>query len=459
MKNERKSERVRYPQPVIKTRLPHGRGATEQPNATGDKDAELTLKFWFYLILTGVAAGLFGDLMMIILFGMEHFIYHYHTGEFQAAVGRSSPLHRVLALVIAGAIAGPAWYILGRFTKGEKSEVDDVVWAAEGELSPRKSFGTSIIQEVVIGMGASLGREAAPKLLGALSGSLLGKWGKLSPAQRRLLIACGAGSGLAAVYNVPLGGAVFTAEIMLGELTLPVILPALACSVIATGVGYLYLPDRATYLGVPNFPFHLAQVLFAVVAGPLIGLFAVGFIRLMGLVSHHRFTGKAVIFGPFLSFSILGLLGIKYYQLFGNGKDMAHSVLAGHVAALTLLAALFLLKPIVTALALGSGASGGLFTPALSTGAVLGGFLGGVWSMILPGTPIGAYAMIGAAAMMGASLQAPLSALVLVLELTQSGLGLIVPMMIATTIATAVARHIDGYSIYSARLSTAHAGE
>ena len=115
-----------------------------------------------------------------------------------------------------------------------------------------------------------------------------------------------------------------------------------------------------------------------------------------------------------------------------------------------MLFALFALKPLVTALCLGGGAAGGLFTPTLSTGAVLGGFLGLAWSLAWPGSSIGAYAMVGAAAMIGASMQAPLTALALVLELTHSGFQIMVPMMAATVTATAVARHIDGYSIYSA---------
>ena len=105
-------------------------------------------------------------------------------------------------------------------------------------------------------------------------------------------------------------------------------------------------------------------------------------------------------------------------------------------------------------LCLGSGMSGGLFTPVLSTGAAFGGVLGAAWSLLWPGVPSGAYAMIGAAALIGAAMQAPLSALVLVLELTHVGFGLVLPMTVAVVTATAVARWVDGYSIYSARLST-----
>jgi H+/Cl- antiporter ClcA len=131
---------------------------------------------------------------------------------------------------------------------------------------------------------------------------------------------------------------------------------------------------------------------------------------------------------------------------------MAHDVFLSSGGLLTLFA-LFTLKPLVTAMCLGSGASGGLFTPTLSTGAVLGGFLGMLWSLLWPGVPLGAYAIIGAAATMGAGMQAPLAGLVLVVELTHSGLHLMLPMIAATALATTVARYLDGYSIYSARLA------
>jgi CIC family chloride channel protein len=326
-----------------------------------------------------------------------------------------------------------------------------VLWNGTGELSLRRSFGTSVISEVVVGMGASIGREAAPKLMGGVSGSLLARWSNLTPAQRRLLVACGAGAGLAAVYNVPLGGALFTAEVLYGSLNLPVMLPALACSAIATLTAWLYLPAHATYPGVPAYPFAASELGWAVLAGPVIGVVSVGFIRLIGWVSLHRPTGGKAILAPLGAFTILGLIGLRYPQLFGNGLDMAQDVFFSG-GGFALLFALFALKPLVTALCLGSGASGGLFTPTMSTGAVLGGFLGMAWSLLWPGTPVGAYAIIGAAAMIGAAMQAPLAALALVLELTHSGFPLMIPMMAATMIATATSRYIDGYSIYSARL-------
>ena len=202
-----------------------------------------------------------------------------------------------------------ARYVLRRLTPGERTEIDDVVWGEEERLSFRRSLGTSVISEVVIGMGASIGRENAPKLMGGASASLLAGWARLSPAQRRLLMACGGGAGLAAVYNVPLGGALFTAEIMMGTVTLPVALPALACSGIATATAWLYLPRYATYLGVPSYPFTVPLLVWALLAGPLIGLVASGYIRLIGWVTHHATAGRAAVFASVAAFGILGLVG------------------------------------------------------------------------------------------------------------------------------------------------------
>jgi chloride channel protein, CIC family len=448
--------RVRQPAPRISYRLPSNRGATEQPNAADDM-APLTVTFWGALVLVGVATGLLGDLMMYVLFNVEHLTYGHPTTSFEYAVEQASDTRRVVALVIAGAVGGVAWYVWRRITATERSDVDDAIWRGSGELSFRRCFGTGLISEVVIGMGASIGRENAPKLMGGAAASTLAGWAGLSPAQRRLLVACGAGAGLAAVYNVPLGGALFTAELMLGTIALPVVLPALACSGIATATAWLYLPRHATYVGIQDFHFTGTLMTWAVLAGPVFGVVSVGWVRLVGLVSHHRASGRAALVAPLAGFAVLAVMGIAYPQLFGNGKDMAHDAFVG-VGTLGVLAALSALKPIATALCLGSGASGGLFTPTMSTGAVFGGFLGLAWSHAWPGSPEGPFALIGAAAMIGASMQAPLAALVLMLELTHTGFAVVVPMVVATVEATVLARYLDGYSIYSARLPAEPAG-
>jgi chloride channel protein, CIC family len=447
----RERDRVRVPSPLIPRRLPSGRGATEQPNATGDGDAPLTVRFWVLVTATGIVTGLFGDLMMLILFTVQHLAFGYHSGPLEAAVQRDGDLHRLIPLLVAGLFGGVAWYLLRRFTPGERSDIDDVVWGQGARLSFRRSFLTSVISEIVVGLGASIGRENAPKLMGGASAGVLADWGKLSPGQRRLLMACGGGAGLAAVYNVPLGGALFTAEIMLGTITLPVILPALVCSGIATVTAWIYLPSHPTYLNIPTYHLTTPIMVFALVAGPIIGLIAIGYIRLIGWVTHFQLTGRAAIAAQVAAMGLLGVIGFAYPQLFGNGRDIASDGFTG-AGGFSLFLALFLLKPLVTAAMLGSGASGGLFTPTLATGAALGAAAGIAWSLAWPGSPSGAYALIGAAAMLGAAMQAPLSALALVVELINGGFSLLIPLIAATAIATVVARVVDGYSMYTARL-------
>ena len=447
----RVSERMRRPQPLLKQRMPSGRGAMEQPNITSQGAGILTPRFWVMVVLTGIGAGLLGALMMAILFNVQYAAFGYHAGSLESGVEHASAARRVASLLIAGVFGGVAWFLLRRYTKGEPSEIDEALWSGDGRLSFRRCLGSSVISEVVIGMGASIGREAAPKLLGGAAGSVLAGWGGLSVQQRRLLVACGGGAGLAAVYSVPLAGALFTAEILIGSITLPVMLPAVVCSAIATATAWIYLPNHAVYLGIPDYRFTWSLMTLSLLAGPVIGLVSAGYIRLIGWVSHHRASGTGALFAPVIAFGILGVIGIWYPQLFGNGLDMARDAFLG-LSGFGLMLTLFALKPIVTAMCLGSGASGGLFTPTLSTGAVLGGALGIAWNLAWPGSPSGAFAMVCAAAMIGAAMQAPLSGLALVLELTHSGFALMVPMMVATAIATIVAFHVDGYSIYSARL-------
>jgi H+/Cl- antiporter ClcA len=446
-------DRVRSPKPVIARRLPSGRGATEQPNATGDHDAPLTPTVWLIICLTGIGAGLFGDLMMLILDTVAHVAFGDDSASFEDRVRHASSLRRIASLLLVGAIGGIAWRRIRGSMAGRSADVDNELWSGTANVSMRRSLATSVVSVLVVGGGASLGREAAPKLLGAASGSVLSRWRNLSVAQRRLVVACGGGAGMAAVYNVPLGGALVTAELLYGSLSLPVILPALACSWIATAVAWLYLPSHPTYVGIPQYQVHGSHVVFALVAGPLIGIVSVAWVRLIGWVSHHQVRSRWLYVTPMAAFAVLGILAIRYPQLMGNGQDMARDAfkLSGH-ADLALLAVLAVLKALATALCLGSGASGGLFTPTLSIGAVTGAALGTMWVGVWPGSPVGSYALIGAAAMIGAAMQTPLAALALVIELTGTADTLIVPMIAATMLATAVGRYLDGYSIYSSRL-------
>jgi len=447
-----KRHRVRLPRPIFTYRLPSGRGATEQPNATGDGDLQLTARMWGLVAATGVVTGLIGVAMlgMLRLTELIAFPGHGHV-PLDSRILLAGGWHRVFVLAVAGLITGVGWWLLRWLLRGRSSDLDDALWSGRGELSWRRSIVSGLLSEIAVGAGASLGREAAPKLAGGATGSLLARWARLTPAQRQLLVACGGGAGMAAIYNVPLGGALLTAEVLYGSLALPVVLPALLCSAIATGVSWIFVPAHSTYPGIPSYHVHGSQLVWVLIAGPLIGFVSVGWVRLVGWVSSKRPSGWVLIPAITTAFVLTGLVAFSHPALLGNGKELAAAGFIGAGSAgLVLMYAL--LKPLLTALCLGSGATGGLFTPTLATGAMIGSFFGIAWLHVWPGAPVGSFSLIGAAAMLGSSMQAPLAGLALVLELTRSSDALMVPMVMATGLATVVARYLDGYSIYSARL-------
>jgi H+/Cl- antiporter ClcA len=330
-------------------------------------------------------------------------------------------------------------------------DVSEALWLRSARLPLLASLARAVESITIVALGASLGREAAPQQAGAAWASTISEWAKLPDWQRRLLVACGAGAGMAAVYDVPLGGALFALEVLLGTVTLPLVLPALATSLLATAVAWLALPNVPTY-DVPSYNVHASQVVWALLAGPLAGLAAVVWIRLVARAHAMRPSGRGRLLAPLAVFTALGVIAIQYPELLGNGKPVVQAALVAQLTA-GLIAAMLVLKPLVTAACLGSGAPGGLFTPTLAYGVLLGGLLGKGWALIWPGAPLGGYAIIGGAAVLAASMQAPLAATVLVLELTRHADGLMVAVLLAVVGATVVSRLAGAPSIYSARLT------
>jgi len=265
------------------------------------------------------------------------------------------------------------------------------------------------------------------------------------------LVACGAGAGMAAAYGVPLGGALFSLEVMRGMLALRFVLPALMTSLVATAVSWLVLPNAPTYV-IPSDSNSISSVAWALVAGPIAGLVSVGYVRTVAWAERRKPKGRLRMLAPLLALGLLGAISIPFPQVLGNGKDIAQLAFMGQVAP-GLLLALLLLKPAATVLCLGSGAPGGLFTPSLAFGALLGGFLGHAWSWFWPGVPPGVFAVLGAAAVLGATTQGPISTVVLMMELTGRDRSFVVPLLLVVAIATLVARTIEPRSIYDARLT------
>lgn len=429
-----------------------GRWRSPQPNVTGmGIIASYTGRFWAIVVAVGLLAGLGASALIGILRLTERLTYGHHTQTLLAAVQQAPSWRRVAALMGAAVIVVVGLRLLGRRSTGG-TEVSEAIWLRSGILDWPRSVARGLVSIVTVGMGVSLGREAAPQLFGAATASQLTQWARLPTWQRRLLVAAGTGAGFAAVYNVPLGGTLLALEVMLGTLALPLVLPALMASVIATAVAWIFLGDRPIY-HVTAYGFRPSQLVFAIVMGPIIGVVAVGWTRLIAAAGHARPQGRGRWVAPFGAFLALGLLSLQYPQLLGNGRSIVQLGIVANLS-LGLLVVLLVLKPLVTAACVASGAPGGLFTPTFAVGVLLAGVGGTVYSHVWHGSDIGSYTLIGGGAFLAAAMQGPLSGAVLVLELTRHFDTLMVPTLIAVVEATVLARRLGGASIYSARLAS-----
>jgi CIC family chloride channel protein len=242
-------------------------------------------------------------------------------------------------------------------------------------------------------------------------------------------------------------------EVMRGMLALRYVLPALFASVVATTVSWIFLPDAPTYI-IPPYASSVSCGVFAIIAGPIAGLVSVVYVRAVTWADRTKPQGWQRLLAPVVVLGAIGAASIVFPQLLGNGKDVSQLAFTGQVAP-PLLLALLALRPLATVLCVRSGAPGGLFTPSLTVGALLGGVLGQAWSWFWPGIPPGLFALLGAVAVLAATTQGPISTVVLMIELTGRDRSFIVPMLLAVGTATLVARTIELRSIYDARLTDA----
>jgi CIC family chloride channel protein len=413
--------------------------------------------FWLAVLIIGAGTGGSAIVLSVILQSVQHMAWPADSQSILSAAQNAGAWHHLWILAMAGALTGGAQLALVRLTSGNGIDITEAIWFNAGRLPVLRTLGSAVLSVIIVGMGASLGREGAPKQFGAVIANLVSDRGKLSDEQRRLLVACGSGAGMASAYGVPLGGALFALEVVRGALALRMVLPALLTSLVATAISWLVLPDAPTYT-IPEFQHSLSVSLWALPAGAIAGLVSVAYVRLIAFADRNKPKGWYRLLAPVLALSMLGGLSIAFPQLLGNGKEVSQLAFDAQVAP-SLLIALLLLKPLATALCLGSGAPGGLFTPSLALGALLGGLLGHLWSYLWPGTPVGLFSVIGAAAVLAATTQGPISAVVLMMELTGRDRSFIVPLLLAVVVATMVSRSLELRSIYEARLSEAQVEE
>jgi chloride channel protein, CIC family len=412
------------------------------PNAGG--------RFWLAIVLTGLGTGASAAALTLILQAVQHFTWPGRGATLLDAAAEAAPWRHILVLLGAGVVTGVG-QILVRLTSSNSIDITEAIWFSAGRLPALRTLGSAVLSVVVVGMGASLGREGAPKQAGAVIANVLSDKASLSDEQRRLLVACGAGAGMAAAYGVPLGGALFALEVLRGMLALRLVLPALLTSVIATATAWLVLPNAPTYV-IPHFDSSLTNLALAFLVGPIAGLVSVAFVRTIAWADRNRPKRWRRLVAPVMALGLLGLVSIPFPQLLGNGKDIAQLAFADQMP-FRLLLILLVLKPAASVLCLGSGVPGGLFTPSLALGALLGAVLGHGCSFFWPELNPALVAVVGAGAMLAATTQGPISAVVLIMELTGQDRSFIAPLLLAVVIATLVSRVIEPRSIYDARLT------
>jgi H+/Cl- antiporter ClcA len=394
-------------------------------------------------VTVGVVAGLTGMALGLLLRFVQHTAYGYGfpvqspPESFLEGVTAASSLRRFLALCICGAIGGIGWWSLYRYARPLVS-VEGAIRDKGRKMPILSTCVNSLLQIVTVGLGSPLGREAAPREVAASFADYLSDRFGLSYENRRIMIACGAGAGLAAVYNVPLSGALFTLEVLLGSFALPAVIPALATSVIATVIAWIGLGNLpAFYIQPPPISSSLAT--WSILTGPLFGLAAYGFLR--GAEAARRYAPHDwhLLLWCGLAMPALGLLATRFPQLLGNGKGIEqmgfNNLLGPGLAAI-----LFLLKLLVTLGALRAGMKGGLMTPALALGGSLGILLGTFWNHVSNPAPAAAYAIVGSAAFLASSSKMPLTAIVLVVEFTRVGHDFWIPLSLGIVGSAAVSR-------------------
>jgi len=409
------------------------------------------MQFWLAAVLTGISTGLGAAALTRLLEAVQHLAWRGSGTNLLPAVEHVSAWRHVYILLGAGIVTGLGQIILRQLSSGNGIDTTAAIWFYAGRMPALRTLGSAVLSVLIVGMGVSLGREGAPKQAGAVFGNFFSDKERLSDEERRLLVSCGSGAGMAAAYGVPLGGALFSLEVMRGKLGLRYVLPALFTSLIAAAVAWLFLPDAPTYI-FPAYASSASVVVWALLLGPIAGIVSVVYVRAVSWADRTKPRGWQRVIAPVVVLTLLGVVSIWVPQVLGNGKDVSQLAFTNQVAPLLLLTVL-VLKPAAIVLCTRCGAPGGLFTPSLTIGAMLGGVLGYAWSFVWPGVPPGLFAVIGAGAILAATTQGPISTVVLMMELTGQYRSFILPLLLAVGIATLIARTIEQRSIYDARLT------
>jgi CIC family chloride channel protein len=340
----------------------------------------------------------------------------------------------------------------------------DAIFYKEGRIRPVVAIVKSLASALAIGSGAAVGREGPIIQIGASLGSSIGQWVRMEAWQRITLVAAGAGAGIAATFNTPIGGVIFAIELMMPEVSTRTFLPVALATGTATFIGRLFFGPRPAFdvPAVGALAVHPSAVYVLVLyalLGVAAGAGAAGFIRGLHLAEELFERIRNAYLRQALGMGIVGVImyawlrGSGHYQVDGVGYATIQDVLFGGLAAAPLLALLSASKLTATCLSLGSGSSGGIFSPSLYMGAVLGAAFGAVCHQLFPAADISvpAFAIVGMAAMVGGTTGAAMTAVTMIFEMTLD-YSIVMPMIVAVAISIGIRRMLSHENIYTIKL-------
>ena len=442
-------------------------------------------------IIFGVIIGAGAGLLTLLLYGVEHVMLGYVEGSELPGPFGVPAVRRAISVTIGLAVAGVIWY----FLRNKTTKVPSVKKAVAGErMSVWQTLVHVVLQIGIVGSGASIGREVAPRELGAMLAQRFCDLFHIEGADgidRRMVVAVAAGAGLGGVYNAPLAGMFFAVEILLVDVTLEKVAFGLGMSAIAAFVAASIKGHHTFYDITAMQPQSTPTLmLFAVLCGAACGVAGAWFRKGSQWAESHQSHDKHILWQMPLAGLVTGLAAIVVPQVMGNGRAAAQlgfstfvpegsaaagasqsassaaaspwNLLAGggnvsgsastavnagfqlsqsNIAMLLgVLALTFVAKALVTLMTIRSGASGGVLQPGIALGSTLGAMLGLIWILLFPADSVTACALIGAAALLSASQQAPLMAMCLVMELTEAPSAFFVPVGLAVAASSLVSK-------------------
>jgi chloride channel protein, CIC family len=420
-------------------------------------------------LIVGVVTG-FGAVGFRDLIGLIHNVLF--LGEFAVrydarAFTPPSPWGALVILVpVVGAIA--VTFLVKNFAPEARGhgvpEVMDAIYYKGGVIRPVVAIVKSLASAISIGSGAAVGREGPIIQIGSGLGSTLGQIVRMPAGQRIILVGAGAGAGIAATFNTPIGGVMFAIELMMPEVSVRTFLPVALATGTATFIGRFFFGPQPAFIVPHLVPMTtdasaaITLLLYALL-GAITGVAAAAFVHGLHFAEDLFEKIKEPYARHMLGMLAVGVLiyglqqGFGHYYVQGVGYATVQAILLGQLSGVGLLALLFLCKLFATSASLGSGASGGIFSPSLFMGATIGGTYAALLSALhLPlNINIPSFAMVGMGAMVGGSTGAAMTAVIMIFEMTRA-YDIVMPMILAVALSLGVRRLLSRESIYTLKL-------